>query len=189
MKRFTDSIRASLRQENWYAALALALTMPDICGRVDSPKSPSGPRYAAWFDAWMRSQHYESSVPARFAEIVPGVRQENGGWVRTIMSGDDCYALRCGFLHQGGADVSEQRAAKIRAALDSFHFIVPPAGLTIHKNQADRVLQLQVDMFCHEIADAVDAWALKNEGTPAFQKGVSNLLSIQIPVPGQPFSF
>jgi hypothetical protein len=37
MKRFSDAVRASVEQRNWYGALALALTMPDVCGRLESP--------------------------------------------------------------------------------------------------------------------------------------------------------
>ena len=33
MKRFTNSIIIALQVENWYGALTLALTLPDICGR------------------------------------------------------------------------------------------------------------------------------------------------------------
>ncbi len=34
MERFTRAIEKSIKSENWYAALTLALTIPDICGRL-----------------------------------------------------------------------------------------------------------------------------------------------------------
>jgi hypothetical protein len=36
MKRFTDAGRRALRDNNLYAALSLALTIPDICGSLET---------------------------------------------------------------------------------------------------------------------------------------------------------
>lgn len=43
MQSFLDSIKLSLETKNWYAALAVALTIPDICGSIANPKEHSGP--------------------------------------------------------------------------------------------------------------------------------------------------
>lgn len=34
---FTNAVKNSLEQENWYSALTLALTLPDICGKLENP--------------------------------------------------------------------------------------------------------------------------------------------------------
>lgn len=52
-----------------------------------------------------------------------------------------------------------QKKQKARKALENFHFITPSPVFQVHCNQSNNLLQLQVDVFCHEIADAVDAWA------------------------------
>ncbi|WP_300216436.1 hypothetical protein [Rhodoferax sp.] len=50
-----------------------------------------------------------------------------------------------------------QRAQKV---LDDFHFITPPGnGMRVHMNQVNSTLQLQVDIFAMDVAEAVDAWA------------------------------
>lgn len=36
MDRFTSAVRQSLENKNWYAALYLSLTLPDICARLES---------------------------------------------------------------------------------------------------------------------------------------------------------
>ena len=41
---FIDAVRDALAQKNWYAALALALTLPDICGDLQKPKRGVGAR-------------------------------------------------------------------------------------------------------------------------------------------------
>ena len=38
MQRFIDATKAAVATGNWYAAIALALTMPDICGRLKRPQ-------------------------------------------------------------------------------------------------------------------------------------------------------
>ena len=73
-----------------------------------------------------------------------------------FLSGEDCYALRCAFLHEGADDVARQRARK---ALDSFLFIEPPLSGSIHCNQSNAKLQLQVDIFCEDLCVGVDSWA------------------------------
>jgi hypothetical protein len=37
MKRFTDAGRSSLKEGNNYAALSLALMLPDICASLEDP--------------------------------------------------------------------------------------------------------------------------------------------------------
>ncbi|MEH6466651.1 MAG: hypothetical protein V7722_03390 [Porticoccus sp.] len=85
---------------------------------------------------------------------------EVGGQKHIFLSGNDCYALRCCLLHEGGENIEEQRA---REALDNFHFIMPPPnGSCFHKIQNNQSLLLQVDIFCNDIADAVDKWSVSD---------------------------
>jgi len=85
MNRFTNSIEKSLENENWYAALSLALTLPDICANVSSPATGSKVRYVSWFNQYMLSK-YTRQVGADKSEHV-------------FLCGEDCYALRCALLH------------------------------------------------------------------------------------------
>jgi hypothetical protein len=85
-------------------------------------------------------------------------------------------------LHEGGGDITQQKARK---ALDDFHFIMPPGnGSSIHRNQMGRTLQLQVDRFCLEMADAVDRWAESVADDEEIQSRISSLLVIHDWVPG-----
>lgn len=141
MKRFTDSIRMSLKTENWYAALVAALTLPDVCGNLESPEKGTKERYVAWFGRWLEPK-YTSHVGADKQEHV-------------FLNGEDLYALRCSYLHEGSVSIETQRARKI---LDEFHFTKPRPRMCIHNNKINNTLQLQVDIFCNDMADAVDGW-------------------------------
>jgi hypothetical protein len=143
MEQFTDAIERSLQTSNWYAALLVALALPDIAGWVDDPTATSRARYAAWVEQFVSPDYTREVGPARTRH--------------KFLSGDDCYALRCSVLHEGRDETSHQWASD---ALDRFQFVAPLKGWTIHCNQADTKLQLQVDIFCRDICRGVQNWLL-----------------------------
>ena len=162
MERFTNSIRTALNANDWYGALITALTLPDICGRIETPNEGSNRRYARWFSEW----------------VEPSYTMEVAGVKHVFLSGNDCYALRCSLLHEGGENIEEQRA---REALDNFHFIMPPPnGNSFHKIQSNQSLLLQVDIFCNDVADSVDRWtASENANDPEVIQRMEGLLKIR----------
>ena len=162
MERFTKSIRTALKASDWYGALTTALTLPDICGRMETPNDGSNRRYARWFSEW----------------VEPAYTMDIGGQKHVFLSGNDCYALRCSLLHEGGENIEEQRA---REALDNFHFIMPPPnGNCFHKIQSNQSLLLQVDIFCKDVADAVDKWSASDKvKEPEIKQRLQNLLTIR----------
>lgn len=95
MERFVSAIRMSAQSQNWYAALFMALAMPDICSKLEQPESgSSGPRYKSWFEKYLLPVNTTESMGHRVVFMTPG----------------DCWALRCSLLHEGSDDVGEQRA-------------------------------------------------------------------------------
>ncbi|WP_162130442.1 hypothetical protein [Pseudomonas sp. GM55] len=54
---------------------------------------------------------------------------------------------------------------------------------SIHRNQMGKTLQLQVDEFCLEIADAVDAWSASVADDQDIQARMASLLKIHNQVP------
>ena len=141
MKRFTDSVRRAVECKEWYGGLVTALALPDICGWLENPTLGSQARYVAWCRQWLEPKYtsYIGSNKDRFV----------------FLCGEDCYALRCSYLHEGGNNIEEQKARK---ALDDFHFITPRSGRVVHMNRVNNTLQLQVNIFCTDIANAVDEW-------------------------------
>lgn len=141
MNNFINAIEKSLEEENWYAALALALALPDICANVFAPEAGSMSRYVDWYNTYLLNKYTSYIGPDKQQHI--------------FLSGEDCYALRCSLLHEGSSDISRQRAKK---ALENFNFRIPREGIFIHKNKLDQTLQLQVDVFCQDICEAAKAW-------------------------------
>ena len=103
---FLDSVESALTDHNWHAALAVALILPDICAKLEAPSSTSRDRYVSWFNAYLK--------PKYVAEV--------RGQPEEFLSGEDLYALRCAYLHEGADDITGQDAQR---ALDSFRFVAP----------------------------------------------------------------
>ena len=165
MERFVESIEKSIETENWYGALTLAITLPDICGRLNNPKWGSQKRFEKWFNKYMH-HHYKSSFHSE-------------GF--TFLSGSDCYALRCAFLHEGTDDVTRQRA---REVVSKFTFFTTGS----HRCMVDDVLVLNLQAFCSEICEGVSSWQKEYENDSDIVSGLADLLKVQTkgfsPAPG-----
>lgn len=93
-----ESIMEALQKECFLPALALALTIPDICGQVEYPESNPGTRYKKWFNKYVR-QYFSFSVPD--LSWVDNSKLQN-----CYFTGEMCYSLRCAFLHSGNGEIS-----------------------------------------------------------------------------------
>jgi hypothetical protein len=165
MKHLVESVRAAVQERNWFAALSGALALPDICGRCeDASAGGSQRRYVAWFDKHLAGAY----------------RRAVAGRLHTLLTGEDCYALRCAYSHGAEFDVSSQRARKV---LTSYAFVAVPPGVTVHLNQVNNQLQLQVDLFCAEICSAVEAWMASVAGQSEVQSRVEALPKIVLESP------
>lgn len=163
MQYLIESVRRSVGIHNWYAALMGALTLPDIAAKLDGRSGGSGARYIAWFDDY----------------LLPGYTQQRPGEAdRIFLSGNDCYALRCAFLHEGDFDITGQR---VPMALERFKFVAPVPGCVVHCNRIGRVLQLQVDCFCEEICSAIEQWLAKRGADADVAAALTKLPKIDFP--------
>src|SRR3977135_3869881 len=99
MKRFTDSGRKAIEDDNLYTALSLALMMPDICGSLEDPgPRKSEKRYVRWFNQW--------ALP-RFKDHY-----------HVYVSAEDCYQLRCSLIHSGSSEIEPNK----RKVITKFEF-------------------------------------------------------------------
>lgn len=157
---YTDSIKKSLKEENWTAALSLSLMIPDMCSNLEYiDLNGVGNRYRKWFDEYLRDIYND--------------------W-QPMMTAYDFYALRCAYLHAGESDISENKQRKI---VDEFKFMAPKVTdgqfSGSHRIKIGKYLILRLDRFCLEICDAVTKWILKNKDNEKIQTGVSKIIEIK----------
>lgn len=153
IENFLKSIGKSIETENYYAALGIALAMPDICGKLEFPAKSSKIRYKEFFDKYM-SEFYKSSTTVH-------------------LSSSDCYALRCSFLHEASDNIIQQNAKEI---LSKFKFITLPIHNLLINNE---ILCLNVNNFCTDIIFCVDRWLNDVKNNIDVQNRISSLIRIE----------
>ncbi|ENH96894.1 hypothetical protein J416_08277 [Gracilibacillus halophilus YIM-C55.5] len=161
INNFIISIMSAIENENWYAALSISLTLPDICSKIEKPKNSPNDRYPKWFDKYV-SKYY--TVYHRNSKI------------NTFLTGNDAYALRCSFLHQGETNIEEQKARKV---LNDYVFVAPLANSIVHNNKVNDTLQLQVDIFCKDIIEGIKEWLDDVKNNKEINERAKNIIEIK----------
>ncbi len=164
-KPFLDSLAQCILAKNWYGALIIAVTLPDICVSVDGTQenekqkliqfgerrgSESKLAYIKWFDEYL-------DTLSKFKFI----------------NGSNAYALRCAVLHQGDSDIQNQRAADLRLGYKEVQFVLSDGSQkqeiifqnqvleldpSIELNQEEKVLYVEVSSFCRDIYQGASIW-------------------------------
>lgn len=168
MDHLTQAVESALQQENWYAALSLSLTLPDICSKIDEPDAHTSKRFPRWVNKYFSP---------KYTRLMPDYSPERGSFreEHVFLSGKDFYALRCAVLHEGSDSIVNQSAQE---ALESFTFVAPLPGLFVHCNQSHKRLQLQVDNFCADVCEAVRVWAAQMPGDSVQYQRMNGLMKI-----------
>lgn len=156
MNHLTDSIKISIQTQNWYSAIAITLTIPDICSKITYNEKSSGKKYAEWFEKYV-GHFYKINYSVSQLKMAKKYGASNyAGMVKgTKLSGNDCYALRCAYLHEGLGEITSQRAREI---LDEIKFLEPNYRLNMHGSIMNNKLILHIDEFCNHILQGVDSW-------------------------------
>lgn len=113
MLQIINDIRASIKNKNYLSALALALTIPDICSQVEAGKENSDRwMYIAWFNKYINKEAFDLDI---------------GEFKEQTFNGNMCYALRCKVLHSGNLDL-KNTSQNLQIELDCFEFTTPESA-------------------------------------------------------------
>ena len=103
MIELIKEIKACVKANLFRCALGMALTLPDICGKVAYPAIGSvGERYEKWCREYLFNQGY---VPAH--DVDYSKTPDEWEPVRVIEP-EMCYKLRCVFLHSGNFELNQR---------------------------------------------------------------------------------
>lgn len=116
VNRIIEEIQKSLKQENYLAALTMALTLPDICGKAAEPSLGTGARYKKWYKDNVvlhekTSDPHEADMPYCGADM-------------PYLSEEVIYQLRNSMLHQGNPNVDAKSIREERCKIDEFILFV-----------------------------------------------------------------
>ena len=111
LDKIIADVEKALDAEAYLSALALMMTIPDICAKAEYGNSLCNKeRYVKWFEDNI-GQYNKAPV-------------EDGETVMPYLSGEIAYQLRCSILHEGRPDVDKTRISEETNQIDSFALIV-----------------------------------------------------------------
>jgi hypothetical protein len=137
-----------------HSALALALTLPDICSSIECPIRKVGVRYRCWCDTWGKA---------------------------LSISGADCYALRCAYLHNGQDEFSGPSAdlapfERIEFTLGQVGGVWVSQALQPVESGAKQTARIPVETFRQSMAISADAWRRARENDPRVAAAIAGLM-------------
>jgi hypothetical protein len=145
MRDFIAQIQQAIQGHAFYLALYASLTLPDICGAMESQDGQATRiKFIEWFDKYVTPSY------------------TYGG--RSTLTGEVCYFYRCALLHQG-------RAQHPKLGFSRILFIEPGVTTNVfHNNVLNDALNIDVSIFCTDVLNGVRAWLVAVEGTENFRK-------------------
>lgn len=111
LDKIIADVEKALDAEAYLSALALMMTIPDICAKAEyGDNVGKRARYIRWFEEHI-GQYNRAPI-------------KEGKTVMPYLSGEVAYQLRCSVLHEGHPDVDKARIDDEANQIDSFTLIV-----------------------------------------------------------------
>ncbi len=196
VEHLLKAVEDAVEHCNWYAALMVTLTLPDICANIDGREGTSSARYISWARDWIEPAYVReipAASPVDFFEKYLALRRRpdteaNRAALKQyeeeahrkekvlFLKAGDLYALRCAYCHEASHDLEKHKAKEV---LERFNISAPSSNNSlVHLNWGDDSLQLQVDCFCLEICACVRCWLADRAENPQVKSNLSRLALI-----------
>lgn len=156
---FVAAARRAAAEDIWFAAIALALTLPDVCASVDDPgPGKSKARFVRWWDDYMAFRYVVRPDPDEDYEPF------------TYVPGEVAYALRCSYLH-AGTDVVSSDGQRVR-------FLGPPNSGHVGFDPKTGAVFLGLEPFVEWVCQAVERWLADRRDDPEAMSRLDGLTTI-----------
>ncbi|TET31968.1 MAG: hypothetical protein E3J72_20970 [Planctomycetota bacterium] len=157
MRSLLNQIEKALKSDLYYVALFVSLSIPDICGALESDNGEADrKKYMQWFDKYVAPKYYRPSSPAVSAE--------------QMLTGEDCYHFRCSALHQGSSQKNGSRYSR-------YIFLPRPVqNFAGHCNVFNNAFHININTFCMDITESARKWLEEQEGTDTFKKNYNKMM-------------
>lgn len=162
MRDFIAAAREAAAADNWYAALPLVLTFPDICASIDEPGSgKSRDRFIRWWDRYLAGAFWVKPDPDEDWEA------------HTYLPGRDAWALRNAYLH-AGTDWLENPDR----VMNRIRFIGPPAAWRFGLDEKTRTLNIAIEYFVELTCRGAEQWLSDRSSDAHAQRRLAGLVTI-----------
>ena len=151
-----DEIEKCLENGLYLAALALALTLPDICGYAEYPSEGTGKRYKNWYDRY-RGVNEKPNNP--YSADMP------------YLSGEVVYSLRNHFLHSGNPNINKEKIKDELCKIDHFSLVIDNRLLGDTSSVkygtkwsiTERRYQANIELLCRRLCKAAKQYYENNK--------------------------
>ena len=160
IEKLIRDINKSLDNNCYFAALSLALILPDICGKAKYPADGVTKRYITWYNEYIGN--YEKPT-SKYNEDMP------------YLSGEVIYNLRNSFLHQGTPNSDKYSIKETDCKIDEFELVfcknllghtskVSYNGPNFSRNEiANRGYRVNVRLLCVRLCNAAQTYYNENK--------------------------
>lgn len=149
MELILKEIERAVDLEIYYLALAMALTLPDMCAAL---ASSSGETTRDLYIEW-----YEENL----ANVLP--------W----MTAKDCWKMRSAVLHQGKTGHPHMQHPRVLFTLPN------SKGVQISNNMVDGALNFYVPTFCRDVVGVTRAWLQANKDEENVVRNMPNMVQLR----------
>jgi hypothetical protein len=160
MQSLLREMMSCFHAKAYYPALITAVSIPDICGALESDGRAHSTKYIDWFN----------SNAARYFD--------------TLLDGATAYSLRCSVVHQGRLS-----NPKFKHVCDEIMFVTGNNGISLHlikirRSRGKVFLVLELDKFCATIYKSTMDWLKQVEQTENYKNNYSKFFRKNIqPLP------
>ena len=165
IEQIVSEIRMALSHELYLSALALALTLPDTCGKAEYPdEDHNGVRYRNWCSQYVITDRCDSPY----------------GYDMPYLNEEIIYSLRNSLLHQSTPNVEKSTIRESRCKIDQFELVATKENsangdLSMVSYGKDmcivhRELQVYISHLCYILCTAAENYYRNNKGKFDFIK-------------------
>ena len=153
-----SDIEKALKEDCFFAALTLALTLPDVCGKAEYPNKRVSERYKTWYKKYVSiyektDSPYSNDMPYMSEEIV--------------------YSLRNSLLHQGTPNIENNNIKEERCKVDKFSLVITDENscdgdivrVSYGKNMdiVEREQNISIRHICYSLCRAAENYYINNK--------------------------
>lgn len=174
MRDYLQQIRTALDVNLYYLSLSASLTVPDICGALDSGNGRATPdRYKDWFNKYVAHKYDSAWGMERYVEDMPEELRESilaSVKPHQFFTAEDCYYFRCSMLHQGTSEHP-------KSTYDRIFFVEPGTTDNVfHLNTFDNTLNIDAPTFCNDMIDSAVSWLDNVENTERYRRNYDRFM-------------
>ncbi len=154
--KIIEETKKCVESECFIAALTLALTIPDICGKAEYPAEGNTSRYIKWYNKYIGD--YEKPISIYSCDM-------------PYSSGELIYNLRNSMLHQGTPNINSSKVNEERCKVDKFVLTisnVEDGGTSMvsygkEMKITQRMLEVNIVNLCSKICAAAKGYFFDNQ--------------------------